>query len=83
MDLCDREGIVIIDETPAVGVHANFGAMACREPRDTIKVLNVREHHEEAIRDMIARDKNHPCVVMWSLANEPDTTTFPESSVEY
>lgn len=83
MDLCDREGIVIIDETPAVGVHANFGAMATREARDTFKVLNVREHHEEVIRDMIARDKNHPCVVMWSLANESDTTTFPESSVEY
>lgn len=83
MDLCDREGIVVIDETPAVGVHANFGAMASGEPRDTFKVLNVREHHEEVIRDMIARDKNHPCVVMWSLANESDTTTFPDSSVEY
>ena len=83
MDLCDREGIVIIDETPAVGVHANFGAMASSEARDTFKVLKVREHHEEVIREMIARDKNHPCVVMWSLANESDTTTFPESSVEY
>lgn len=83
MDLCDREGIVVIDETPAVGVHANFGAMATGTPRDTFKVLNVREHHEEVIRDMIARDKNHPCVVMWSLANESDTTTFPDSSVEY
>ncbi|MGB4589630.1 MAG: beta-glucuronidase [Clostridiaceae bacterium] len=83
MDLCDREGIVIIDETPAVGVHANFGAMASSEPRDTFKVLKVRDHHEEVIREMIARDKNHPCVVMWSLANESDTTTFPDSSVEY
>ena len=22
---------------------------------------------------MITRDKNHPCVVMWSVANEPDS----------
>lgn len=67
----------------AVGVHANFGAMASSEPSDSFKVLKVREHHEEVIRDMISRDKNHPCVVMWSLSNESDTTTFPESSVEY
>ncbi|WP_408004684.1 beta-glucuronidase [Proteiniclasticum sediminis] len=83
MELCDREGIVVIDETPAVGVHANFGAMATGTPQDTFSVLQVKEPHEEVIRDMIARDKNHPCVVLWSLANESDTTTFPEKSVAY
>ena len=59
-DLCDREGIVIIDETPAVGMSW---------PQYTNKPLF--EHHEQVIKDMIARDKNHPSVVMWSLANEP------------
>ncbi|NMM94886.1 beta-glucuronidase [Bifidobacterium oedipodis] len=59
-DLCDREGIVIIDETPAVGMSW---------PQYTDKALF--EHHSQVIRDMIARDKNHPCVVMWSIANEP------------
>jgi beta-glucuronidase len=24
---------------------------------------------------MIARDKNHPCVVLWSIANEPESDT--------
>ena len=28
MRLCDQEGIVVIDETPAVGVHLNFGGGA-------------------------------------------------------
>ena len=83
MNLCDREGIVVIDETPAVGVHANFGAMRGSQPVDTFKLLRTHEHHHDVVRDMIDRDKNHPCVVMWCLANESDTTTFPDSSYNY
>jgi len=29
--------------------------------------------HLAAIRELIARDRNHPCVIAWSIANEPDT----------
>lgn len=83
MLLCDREGIVVIDETPAVGVNMNFGATAGKEPQDTYKILRTKEHHEEVIRDMICRDKNRACVVMWSIANESDTTTHPDSAVDY
>lgn len=81
MRLCDQEGIVVIDETPAVGVHLNFGGGANFiegkkvETFDPIEEGGIRtfEHHKEVIRDMIARDKNHACVVMWSIANEADT----------
>ena len=83
MFLCDREGIVVIDETPAVGVNLNFGAAAGGKPQDTYAILRVKEHHEEVIREMIARDKNRACVVMWSIANESDTTTYPESALSY
>lgn len=75
-DLCDREGIVVIDETPAVGI----GMGAKCNPYET---MHIREHHEEVLREMIARDNNHPCVVMWSLGNEPDTEQFPESAYQY
>lgn len=75
-ELCDREGIVIIDETPAVGIGAG-------EDTDPYKVMRIHGHHRDVIRDMIARDKNHPCVVMWSIANEPDTEYFPESAYNY
>ncbi len=63
---------MIIDETPAVGMWAsgNYG-------------WNLAEYHEQVLKDMIARDKNHPCVVMWSLGNEPDTDTYPEKAAEY
>lgn len=83
MQLCDREGIVVIDETPAVGVNLNFGAAAGGKPRDTYQVLQTKEHHEAVIRNMIDRDKNRACVVMWSIANESDTTAFPDSAVAY
>ena len=75
-DLCDREGILVIDETPAVGINAG-GAT------DPYKTFDIRAHHEDVLRDLIARDKNHPCVVMWSLGNEPDTEHFPESAYDY
>lgn len=73
MRLADREGIVVIDETPAVGVHLNFMAtmMSGAEKRDTWKEIKTFEHHQDIIRELVARDKNHPCVVMWSVANEP------------
>jgi beta-glucuronidase len=83
MDLCDREGIVVIDETPAVGVNLNFGGVGGSKQVDTFKIIRTHEHHREVIKDMIERDKNHPCVVMWSLANESDTMTIPDSAYEY
>lgn len=81
MRLCDQEGIVVIDETPAVGVHLNFGGGANFVDGkkvgtfDPIEEGGIRtfEHHKEVLRDMIQRDKNHACVVMWSIANEADT----------
>ena len=76
--LCDREGIVIIDETPAVGI----GAGAAHDPY-TEWGEELGQYHEEILAAMIERDKNHPCVVMWSLGNEPDTEHFPQSAYDY
>ncbi len=83
MRLCDREGIVVIDEVPAVGVNLNFGSAQGREPVDTFAGVKTHEHHRDVIRDLIDRDKNHACVVMWSIGNESDTATYPESAVSY
>jgi len=38
------------------------------------------EHHKSVMRELVARDKNRPSVVMWSVANEPvsaDTNAGP------
>ncbi len=75
MRLADEQGIVVIDETPAVGLHLNFFAALgdVSDPVDTWKDIKTQTAHEAVIRDLIQRDKNHACVVMWSIANEPES----------
>ncbi len=62
LDLADKLGFMVIDETPAVGLFFKNPGMEKRE-----KLC------KQYIREMIDRDKNHASVVVWSLANEPQT----------
>lgn len=72
MRLADRYGIVVTDEVPAVGLFDEFNAvLSGGEKRNTWELMKTEEAHRQALREMIARDKNHACVVMWSVANEP------------
>ncbi|MDP0501830.1 MAG: beta-glucuronidase [Verrucomicrobiota bacterium JB022] len=75
MRMADREGIVIIDEVPAVGLYFfNDEDLPTKDVFTEKRAgKELREHHKDCIREMIARDKNHPCVVMWSLGNETAT----------
>jgi beta-glucuronidase len=58
--MADRFGVAIIGETPAVGLSK------------TQFVSDVSlAYHKEVAAAMINRDRNHPSVLMWSLANEP------------
>jgi beta-glucuronidase len=60
LDLADRLGFLVISETPAVGL---FFAAEGLERRLALCRSMTRE--------LVARDKNHPSVIAWSLANEP------------
>jgi beta-glucuronidase len=82
LEYADRHGIVVIDETAAVGLNASLGGILGGVTFTTFseETINAatQEVHRQAIRELIARDKNHPCVVLWSIANEPESWT-PES----
>jgi len=60
MNLADELGFLVIDETPAVGLFFNADGYEKR-------LALCRQYTEE----LILRDKNHPSVIAWSLANEP------------
>jgi beta-glucuronidase len=83
MNLCDREGIVIIDEVPAVGLNLNFAQSKGPAIVETFKLQRCQDHHRDMITDMISRDKNHACIVMWSIANETDTDAHPDDAYAY
>lgn len=83
MRLADRMGIMVVDEVPAVGLFQNFTASLDLSPKDngTWAVMKTKEAHEQAIRELVKRDKNHPSVVMWVVANEP--ASHEEGAHEY
>lgn len=49
LDICDREGILVIDENRLSGINVE---------------------HQRLLENMIRRDRNHPCVILWSDGNE-------------
>jgi len=80
IEFADRHGIVVIDETAAVGINmAVEGGLSGGSPsRRTYSPETCNDEtqaaHADAIRELIQRDKNHASVVMWCIANEPSSS---------
>ncbi|ELZ5941247.1 beta-glucuronidase [Providencia vermicola] len=78
LDWADEHGIIIINEVAAVGLNLTLGVSSdvCQKPpvlfSDETVNSETQQAHLQAIQELINRDKNHPSVVMWSIANEPD-----------
>ncbi len=61
LDLCDRMGFVVMDEAFDMWrIHKTAYDYACYFDR----------WHERDLADLVLRDRNHPCIFMWSVGNE-------------
>jgi len=68
--MCDRLGLLVLDEA--------FDEWTIRKPQikygysDSFSQWSARD-----LVDFIHRDRNHPCVVIWSAGNEIGDQTAP------
>lgn len=61
LDLCDEMGLLAIDELTDTWT-------VPKKPNGYATLFD--EWAERDLRDMIHRDRNHPCVMLWSIGNE-------------
>jgi beta-galactosidase len=64
-DLCDTYGLYVIDET-----NIESHGMGYRRDQTLANKPVWLEAHLDRTQHMVQRDKNHPCVLIWSLGNE-------------
>ncbi len=56
LDLCDEIGLLVWEESMASWFEAPYPGM--------------KEQYDATVRNMVLRDRNHPCIAMWGMLNE-------------
>ena len=73
LDLCDRMGFLLMAEA--------FDEW--RVPKEQIRYGYSRYFdawHERDLRNFVRRDRNHPCIVIWSAGNEIGDQSAPDGT---
>ncbi|MBM3437276.1 MAG: glycoside hydrolase family 2 protein, partial [Bacteroidetes bacterium] len=60
LNLCDSMGFLVIDE-----IFDKWDQKA-----DFLKGKDFKEFGERNVRNFVLRDRNHPCIILWSVGNE-------------
>ena len=61
LNMCDTMGFIVMDES--------FDMWRRRKTQNDYARF-FDEWHERDLSDLVLRDRNHPCVLMWSIGNE-------------
>jgi beta-galactosidase len=69
LELCDRMGLLVLDEA--------FDTWREEKTPQDYHLL-FPDWHEQDLRAMVRRDRNHPSVILWSIGNEVRAQRLPE-----
>ena len=61
LNMCDTMGFIVMDES--------FDMWRRRKSQNDY-ARYFDEWHERDLTDLVLRDRNHPCILMWSIGNE-------------
>ena len=61
LNMCDTMGFIVMDES--------FDMWRRRKTQNDYARF-FDQWHERDLTDMVLRDRNHPCILMWSIGNE-------------
>lgn len=71
LDACDREGMLVMDEAFDCWAHG-------KNPQDYGRFF--ADWWKRDLASMVLRDRNHPCVVLWSIGNEIPEQSTPQGA---
>ena len=72
LNLCDRYGLLAMEEIPAVGV-----------PLEVLRTDNYEELTVSYLKEMVLRDRFHPSVFAWGVGDDLGTTRDGSSDCAY
>ncbi|MDY6327439.1 MAG: glycoside hydrolase family 2 TIM barrel-domain containing protein, partial [Bacteroidales bacterium] len=75
--LCDKYGLYVIDEANAESHAQGYGE------KSLAKRADFKEATVARVRNMYERDKNHPCIITWSLGNESGNGICYEAAYDW
>ncbi len=75
--LCDYYGLYVIDEANAESHAQGYGETSLAKRADFKEATVAR------VRNMYERDKNHPCIIVWSLGNESGNGVCYEAAYDW
>ena len=80
LDLCDEMGFLVMDEAfdEWEGIKNKWWqGHNVYPPKHFGYAEDFPQWHERDLRSMVERDRNHPCVILWSIGNEIDYPNDP------
>ncbi len=80
LQLCDHYGLYCIDE-------ADIETHGCWEMATDVGFISKQKkwisHYLDRVQRMYYRDRNHPCLLMWSLGNESEGYTCQDACYDF